>query len=156
MENPLLEEGTVDAATMDQVEGSLAAFRQGLEEGFGRIASSAQHLKEVTTQVDAAGRRLEQSLRAHRELQAQTDSALEETRSLLAEAREIRDQVQATCAEARQSNISVVRMVVDLTHLTNDLRERIAALAVLGQPLVQAESLAPEAEPEAASDPALI
>ena len=63
MENPLLEEGTVDAATMDQVEGSLAAFRQGLEEGFGRIASSAQHLKEVTTQVDAAGRRLEQSLR---------------------------------------------------------------------------------------------
>ena len=122
------------------VEASLAAFKRELEEGFGRIGAAAEHLGGITTAVESAGQHLDTSLEAHRYLQSQSSAAVEEARSLLAEMKAINDQTRVAQAETMETRDNVLRMVADLTTLTNDLRSRIAALAVLGRPLALVET----------------
>ena len=138
------------------VEASLAAFKRELEDGFGRIGAAAEHLKGITAAIESAGQHLDSSLEAHRDLQAQSSSAVEEARSLLAEMRDMNDQARAAQAESMETRDHVIRMVADLTSLTNDLRTRIAALAVLGQPLPAVETAESDKVTADFSEPAYV
>jgi methyl-accepting chemotaxis protein len=116
-------------------EVALEAFKSDLEDGFQRLASAATYLTSMSDSIEAAGRKLGESLDSHRRLEEMSRSAVEETRSLVSEMRAFSEQARAARDEAQTIQQDVRRTVTDLTTLTADLRARIAALAVLGQPL---------------------
>lgn len=130
------EVSSSDASMVSTVEeDALAAFNRDLEEGFARIGAAAVHLQSISGTIEAARNKLDVSLEGQRRLEELSRASVEEVRTLVSEIRENSEKARAARDEAIEIRNDVHQVLGDLKALSSDLRMRIAALAVLAQPL---------------------
>jgi hypothetical protein len=128
-------------------------FQRDIEEGFAHLSAATGHFLSLTSVMEKAGEKLDVSLEAHRLLEEGSRQSADEGRSMLEEMRGILSQAASARDESREIQAQVKDMLGDLTALTTDLQNRIAALAVLGRPLPSWIDSAEERTTEA-SEPA--
>ena len=122
------------------IKESVSAFKSDLEESFSRLGAAAGRVLEISGTLDAAANRFDAALEIHRQLEGQSRAAADDARGMLAEMRDLLDQARAARDRSLETQESMTAIFGDITDLTADLRERIAALAVLGRPLMALES----------------
>jgi hypothetical protein len=124
-------------------------FSRNIEEAAGRMGSAAEQFLSMTTSFLVAGDRLQAALDGHRQIEAESQAWAKEAVSAASDAADALKQAQAAQRAAEDVLARMQGDYGELTALVTDLRERIAALAVLAQPLPEkAEEKAPAGSPD--------
>lgn len=131
-----------NTAVESPIEGSIAAFKREIADGFGLIGAAAHNLQTIASAIESAEQKVESSLDSHRLLREQSASAALDAQRALAEVRQAAEEIRNARQETQALKDSVTQIAGDLTTLTEDLRSRIAALAVLGQAMPRVSAVA--------------